>query len=80
MRIHKVINRVHEGTVYYRWVLSIPPKQVRDLGWVNGQEVEGLVRGSSLWIQPDVRPRPRHRATSKKQLEDAVERMSVTRG
>lgn len=79
MRVHKVINRVYEGTVYYRWVLSIPPKQVRDVGWVDGQEVEALVRGSSLWVQPVARPPTRRGASSKRKLEDAVERLRVTR-
>ena len=69
MRIHKVINRVHEGTVYYRWVVSVPPKNVRDLGWVDGQELETVVRGNSLWIQPAVRRAPRRRSDRTRDIE-----------
>ena len=52
MRLHKLVNREYEGTTYYRWTVSISPKRVRELGWTEGQELEAVVRGSSLWIQP----------------------------
>ena len=58
MRIHKVVNRVYEGTTYYRWVVSVSPKSVRELGWVDGQELETTVRGSVLSIAPKVHLRP----------------------
>lgn len=77
MRIHKVINRVYEGTVYYRWVLSIPPKNIRELGWVDGQELETVVRGSSLWVQPSLRPRARPRTRRAEAIEEEVQRKSV---
>ena len=74
MRIHKVVNRIHEGTVYYRWVLSVPPKDVRDLGWVDGQELETIVRGSSLWVQPAVRRTPRRGAERTRAMEGELGR------
>jgi hypothetical protein len=52
VRVHKVVNRVYHGTVYYRWIISVPPKRVRDLGWVDGQRLEIFVQGSSLTLQP----------------------------
>lgn len=79
MRLHKVINRVYEGTVYYRWVLSVPPKAVRELGWVDGQELETLVSGSRLWIQPSVRARPGRRGSVAEALEEATHRKSMAR-
>lgn len=79
MRIHKVINRVHEGTVYYRWVLSIPPKNVRELGWVDGQQLETTVRGSMLWVAPSLHPRPGRRGGKTEALEDEIQRKSILR-
>ncbi len=79
MRLRKVVNRVYEGTVYYRWVLSVPPRQVRELGWVDGQELETIPHGSSLWIQPATRARrslPRRRSST---LEETVQSRSVAR-
>ena len=60
MRLHKVVNRVYHGTTYYRWVVSIPPKEVRNLGWVDGQRLDLFVHGSSLTLQPS-RAAPPHR-------------------
>lgn len=77
MRIRKVINRVYEGTVYYRWLLSVPPKKVRELGWVDGQEVSAMVRGSTLWIEASSRPRPRPGKHSSGALEDGIQRKSL---
>jgi hypothetical protein len=57
VRIHKVTNRRYQGTTYYRWVVSIAPRKIRDLGWVNGQELEAVVQGSTLAIRPAIRPR-----------------------
>jgi hypothetical protein len=79
VRIHKVVNRVHKGTVYYRWVMTVSPKEVRALGWVDGQQLETVVRGSSLWIQPSVRSPPRAPRSSAKATEESLERMSVIR-
>jgi hypothetical protein len=79
MRLHKVINRVHEGTVYYRWVLSIPPKRIREAGWVDGQELEAVVSGSRIWIQPSLRSRPPRRERPTGAMEEAVHRKSLAR-
>ncbi|HTT14262.1 MAG TPA: hypothetical protein VMG81_00555 [Thermoplasmata archaeon] len=79
MRLHKVVNRVYEGTTYYRWVLSIPPKRIRELGWVDGQPLEVEVRGSSLWVQPSLRPRPARRDRPVGDLEETVQRKSLAR-
>jgi hypothetical protein len=79
MRLHKVINRVHEGTVYYRWVLSVPPKRVREAGWVDGQELEAVVSGSRIWIQPAIRSRPGRRERPTDAMEEAAHRKSPAR-
>ena len=79
MRLRKVVNRVYEGTTYYRWVLSIPPKNVRDLGWVDGQDLQTVVRGSTLWIEPAVRTPPSRRPRPDQALESEVQRRSVSR-
>jgi hypothetical protein len=75
VRLHKVINRVHQGTTYYRWVLSVPPRSVRELGWVDGQELSVLVRGSTLSIQPAARFRASGLGPRRQALSDSIERM-----
>ena len=79
MRIHKVVNRVYEGTTYYRWVLSVPPKKVRELGWVDGQELEVTVRGPSLTITPSLRVRTARPSWQSGSLEEGIQRKSGRR-
>ena len=79
MRLHKVVNRVYEGTTYYRWVVSLPPKRIRELGWTNGQELEADVRGGALWIQPTIRPAPGRRERGTTTLEEEVRRKTLGR-
>lgn len=79
MRLHKVVNRVYEGTTYYRWVVSLPPKRVRELGWTNGQELEAAVRGGTLWIQPALRTAPGRRERGASTLEEEVRRKTLGR-
>ncbi len=79
MRLHKVVNRVYEGRTYYRWVLSVPPKRVRELGWNDGLELEAVVRGSSLWIQPSLRPPPARHDRPSDALEEEVRRKTMGR-
>lgn len=79
MRLHKVVNRVWEGTTYYRWLISIPPKRVRDLGWVDGQELEAVVRGGTLWIEPAIRPSRPRRTERAEMLEEGVMGRSARR-
>ncbi|MCI4350782.1 MAG: hypothetical protein L3K15_04645 [Thermoplasmata archaeon] len=72
MRLHKVINRVVRGTVYYRWVLTIPPREVRSLGWVAGQQLESFARGSILTLQPTRYPVARRPRGSRDTLREEV--------
>jgi hypothetical protein len=79
MRVHKVVNRVYEGKTYYRWVVSIPPKDVRALGWTDGQELDGVVRGTSLWVSPSTRPRALRRERVPGSLEEEIQRKTILR-
>jgi antitoxin component of MazEF toxin-antitoxin module len=79
MRLHKVVNRVYEGTTYYRWVLSIPPKSVRELGWVDGQELQASVRGTALLVEPARRAIAGSRGWVPGALAEEVQRKSVGR-
>ena len=79
MRIRKVVNRVYEGKLYYRWLLSVPPRQIGELGWVDGQALETSVRGKSLWIRPSPRVRPGRRPRSVKDLAEPIARRELRR-
>jgi hypothetical protein len=79
MRLRKIFNRVYRGTTYYRWTVEIPPKRVRELGWVEGQELEVVIAAGSL----QVRPVRRHRGVPESReilgLHDTMRRKSIGR-
>ncbi|MCI4362926.1 MAG: hypothetical protein L3K13_01290 [Thermoplasmata archaeon] len=79
MRLHKVVNRVYEGKTYYRWVLSVPPKGIRELGWVDGQELQASVRGTALVVEPARRTIVGSRGWLPGALAEEVQRKSVAR-
>jgi antitoxin component of MazEF toxin-antitoxin module len=65
MKLHKLINRVHRGKTYYRWVVTLPPRRIREIGWFAGQTLQAEVRGDALVLRaapPAPRPRGRSRA------------------
>jgi antitoxin component of MazEF toxin-antitoxin module len=78
MRLRKVVNRVYQGTTYYRWTVSIPPKRVRELGWTDGLELEVVVRGGTLAIQPTLRPLPGRRERPAGWMEEEVRRKTLS--
>jgi hypothetical protein len=77
MRARKVVNRVYRGRTYYRWILSIAPKEIQRLGWVDGQTLKTYVRGSTLTIEPGVASAPVRRAARSSTLEGNVRRRSL---
>ena len=50
MRIRKVQNRVYKGKEYERWLLTLPPELVKEMGWDEKTEVEAKKRRGSVII------------------------------
>jgi len=41
-----------QGTEYVKWVVVIPPSQIKELGWREGMELQSRVKGNKLIIKP----------------------------
>jgi hypothetical protein len=76
MQARKVVNRVYRGVTYYRWILSISPKDIQQLGWVDGQPLHTYVRGSTLLIEPSTAARSTRRSSEPSTLEGTIRRRS----
>lgn len=50
MKLQKQLSRRVGNKKYPKWVITIPPKQVRELGWMEGEFLEGKVNGQELVI------------------------------
>jgi antitoxin component of MazEF toxin-antitoxin module len=79
MRLRKIFNRVYRGTTYYRWTVEIPPKRIRELGWVEGQELEVVVTGGALQLRPIRRHRTAPEGREIVGLEARMRRKSIDR-
>jgi bifunctional DNA-binding transcriptional regulator/antitoxin component of YhaV-PrlF toxin-antitoxin module len=53
MRLQKQKTREVKGKEYFRWSVVIPPKEVEEMGWKEGEELEPKHRGVRLVIEPE---------------------------
>lgn len=51
MKLQKQLSRKVEGKTYPKYVVTIPPKCVEQLGWKEGEELAGNIRGDKLVIR-----------------------------
>lgn len=55
MQLQKRLSRAYKGKEYPKWIITIPPKLVKLLGWKEGQELEAENKGSELILKKKVR-------------------------
>jgi antitoxin component of MazEF toxin-antitoxin module len=51
MRLQKQLSRKVEGKSYPKYVVTIPPKCVEELGWKEGDELAGNITKGKLVIE-----------------------------
>jgi antitoxin component of MazEF toxin-antitoxin module len=52
MRLLKQVSRMIGENEYSKWIIIVPPSQVEELEWKEGEELESHVKGKSLLIRP----------------------------
>lgn len=57
MKLQKQLSRHFAGKEYPKWVVVLPPKIVRELGWKEGLELRGEVDGRALRLVPATKTR-----------------------
>ena len=50
--MQKQKTREVKGKEYFRWTVVIPPEEVKELGWKEGDELEPTKDGKKLVIEP----------------------------
>lgn len=48
MKLQKQLSREVEGEEYHKWTIVLPPSQIEELGWEEGEELESVVEGDRL--------------------------------
>jgi len=74
MRLLKQVSRQVGDNEYLKWTIIVPPSQVEQLGWDEGEELESYVRGKTLFVKPLVK---RKEKPEKMSYQDFKEKVSA---
>ena len=67
MRLQKQLSRKVGNKEYPKWVITIPPKQIKTLGWTEGEFLESKINDQELVIQKeDMSKRQKRKEAAKK--------------
>jgi len=67
MRLQKQLSRKVGNKEYSKWVITIPPKQIKTLGWTEGEFLESEINDQELVIQKeDMSKRQKRKEAAKK--------------
>lgn len=67
MKLQKQLSRRVGNKEYPKWVITIPPKQIRALGWKEGEFLESEISSQKLVIRKeDIRKRQKRKEAAKK--------------
>lgn len=53
MKLQKRFLREHNGKKYYKFIVNIPPKLIKKLGFKAGEELKADVKGNKLILKKD---------------------------
>lgn len=67
MKLQKQLSRKVGNKEYPKWVITIPPKQIKTLGWTEGEFLESEINDQELVIQKeDMSKRQKRKEAAKK--------------
>jgi len=52
MKLQKQLSRKVDNVEYPKYVVIIPPKQIEELGWKEGTELETAVKDGRIILKP----------------------------
>ena len=52
MKLQKQLSRKVDSKEYPKYVVTIPPKQVEEVGWKEGTELEAIVKDGKIILRP----------------------------
>jgi len=55
MQLQRQLSRKHKGKEYPKYAVVISPKEIEQLGWGEGEELEPEIKNSELVIRPKKR-------------------------
>jgi antitoxin component of MazEF toxin-antitoxin module len=61
------------ATKYVKWVVTLPPKQINEVGWQEGDELESKVNGKTLVVKKSNNPDPKPSKMTYEEFRDKIE-------
>ncbi len=58
MKLQRQVSRVVGKTEYAKWVITVPPQHISELGWKEGEQLESHVNSNTLLVKRETNPRP----------------------
>ena len=52
MKLQKTRAYTYGGKDYHKYIVTLPPEHVEQMGWEHGQELEAVPRKDGLLIRP----------------------------
>lgn len=52
MKLQKQLSRKVRNKKYPKFVVTIPPKQIEEVGWEEGTELEAIVKDGKIILRP----------------------------
>ena len=77
MRLQKRLSRRIGNKEYQKWIITIPPKQIKTLGWGEGEFLEGEINGHELIVR---RENPQKAEKRREAARKAWETRKKTKG
>jgi hypothetical protein len=51
MKLQRQVSRIVGSTQYAKWVVTLPPSQILELGWQEGDELDTKVKGKAMIVK-----------------------------
>lgn len=53
MKLQKRLSRKIGKSIYFKWIITIPPNDVEKLGWTEGEKLESDTNSNELIIKKE---------------------------
>ena len=55
MKLQKQLSRKIGNVIYSKWVITVPSKKIKEVGWKEGQELEAKIKNGVIILKPKVK-------------------------
>jgi antitoxin component of MazEF toxin-antitoxin module len=72
MKLQRQLSRIVGSTQYAKWVVTLPPSQIVELGWREGDELDTKVKGKAMVVRKANRLKSKPSKMTYEQFRDKI--------